>query len=107
MKNFIVFLIVLLFWGVCFAEDHPVRWTDYDINIYEKKGMFEDDEYGGSDIYITLLAWGDFNNDSIEDILLLTKYFIKGATFRFCEHALLTRLEENSKLIDISDQLEY
>lgn len=80
---------------------------DYYLNIYETQGTFEDDEYSGSDIYITLQAWGDFNNDSIEDILLLTTYYIKEATYRWCEHALLTRLEEGGRLIDISDQLEY
>jgi hypothetical protein len=80
---------------------------DYDINIYETQGISEDDEYSGSDIYITLQAWGDFNNDSIEDILLSITYFVKDATFRWCTHALLTRLQENGRLIDISDQLEH
>ncbi|MCK4912473.1 MAG: hypothetical protein KAS05_01980 [Candidatus Omnitrophica bacterium] len=57
------------------------------------------DANNGNDIYITLQAWGDFNNDTIEDVLLLVTYYIKGATYRSSEHVLLTRLEENGPLI--------
>ena len=81
-------------------------WKAYDPTaIFEIKDEYTihiesgDDEHGGSDIYITLQAWGDFNNDGIEDVLLLVTYYIKGASYRMCKHEILTKLEENSPLM--------
>lgn len=58
-------------------------------------------EYDDTSNTIKLLAWGDFNHDGIEDVLLfLTHHYISG-TGRFYESVALTRLEKNSKLIKL------
>jgi hypothetical protein len=85
-------------------------WKEYDINAtYTVKDAHSihiethEETYGGNDIYITVQAWGDFNHDGIEDVLLLVEYFIKGATYRSCGHELLTRLGAEEPLIHITD----
>ena len=60
----------------------------------------------GNDIYITLQAWGDFDNDTVEDVLVFVTYFIKGASYRSCEHGLLTRLEEGGRLVYLENFTE-
>lgn len=72
---------------------------EYSIHIEDDRSNI----YNGKDIYITQQAWGDFNDDGIEDVLLLVKYFIKEATYRSCEHTLLTMLKENGPIIHIYD----
>ena len=57
----------------------------------------------GNDIYIDQQAWGDFNDDGIEDVLLLVTYYIKGASYRSCNYELLTRLEDDGPLIHVAD----
>jgi hypothetical protein len=85
-------------------------WKEYDpTSTYTVKDAYSihietyEDTYGGNDIYITVQAWGDFNNDGIEDVLLLVTHYIKGASYRDCRHRLLTRFEEAGPLIHLPD----
>lgn len=50
---------------------------------------------------IKLLAWGDFNHDGIEDILLYITHHYVGGSGRSYESVVLTRLEKNKKLIEL------
>jgi hypothetical protein len=83
-------------------------WQEYDpTSTYTVKDAHSihiethEETYGGNDIYITVQAWGDFNNDSTEDVLLLVTHYIKGASYRDCRHELLTRFEEDGPLIHL------
>jgi hypothetical protein len=53
---------------------------------------------------VDLLAWGDFDHDGIEDVLLFLSRYATGGTFRFYHHVALTRLDEEAKLtmVDIT-----
>lgn len=58
-------------------------------------------EYDDTTNSVTLLAWGDFNHDGIEDILLnVTHHYING-TGRSYDSVVLTRLEKKGKLIEL------
>jgi len=58
-------------------------------------------EYDGTANSLTLLAWGDFTHDGVEDILLsVTHHYIEG-TGRGYESVVLTRLKKNGKLVKI------
>lgn len=50
---------------------------------------------------ITLLAWGDFNGDGTEDILLNVSHSIPSGTYHDYNHVILTRLGENGKLVQM------
>jgi len=58
-------------------------------------------DYDDTNNSITLLAWGDFNHDGIEDILLNVTHHYIGGSGRSYESVVLTRLEKNSKLIEL------
>lgn len=58
-------------------------------------------EYDGTANTITLLAWGDFNHDGIEDILLNVTHHYMGGTGRAYDSVILTRLEKDGKLVEL------
>jgi len=52
---------------------------------------------------IDLLAWGNVDHDGIEDVLFFLSHYATGGTFRFYHHAVLTRLDGESRwtMVDI------
>lgn len=72
----------------------------------ELKARFEDKfnanfDYDDTTNSITLLAWGDFNHDGIEDILLNVAHHYINGSGRAYESVVLTRLEKKGKLIEL------
>lgn len=61
---------------------------DYNIEI----------EYEDMMHSIKLLAWGDFNHDGIEDILVHIAHYAVGGTMRDYQSAVLTRKEKDGNL---------
>ena len=78
-------------------------WQEYDptasVTIKDKNNI-EIKYEGGGFTFITLQAWGDFNQDGIEDILLFLLQDT-GGSLTYSEHAILTRLEENEPLVQL------
>jgi len=58
-------------------------------------------EFDDTTNIISLLAWGDFNHDGIEDILLHATHHYMHGSGRAYESFVLTRLEKNGKLIEL------
>ena len=56
-----------------------------------------------SETKLTLLAWGDFNHDGVEDILLGVGHSVPSGTYSHYGHAILTRLEKGGKLVQIME----
>ena len=54
-----------------------------------------------SETSLILLAWGDFNHDGVEDILLDVNHSVTSGTYRDYSHAILTRLAKDGKLAQI------
>jgi hypothetical protein len=56
---------------------------------------------GDSLVDLVLLAWGDFNGDRIEDVLLFRFLHAVENTLVYCEHVVLTRLGSQDRIIEI------
>lgn len=54
--------------------------------------------------FVTILAWGDFNKDGYEDILLNVSYDVTQGTFHCFDYVLLTRKAKDQPLIVIPDK---
>ena len=55
-------------------------------------------EVGGLRTIVDLLAWGDFNGDGIEDVLLSVTTHATRATFHSYGHVIITRLSERGPI---------
>lgn len=55
----------------------------------------------GTRIILTLEAWGDFNRDGTEDILLHLADYAIGGTYRSYEYVVLTRHARNARLTEV------
>lgn len=64
-----------------------------------------DMEYNDATHQIEILAWGDFNHDDIEDVLIFITHHSMLGTGRFYESVILTRLEKKGKLIELPLQM--
>lgn len=88
------------------AEEKGISWQEFDpsLHITKRKTDYEisvespDEE---TSAYIAHVGWGDFNNDGIEDVLLIMHNFITNATYRDHEFVVLTKtgVNENIKRI--------
>jgi hypothetical protein len=52
-------------------------------------------------IVLSLIAWGDFNGDGLEDALLFRCFYVIKGTLRHYEHVVLTRLGSEDRIIEI------
>jgi hypothetical protein len=78
------------------AEKKGISWQKYDPSIHIKKRKNEDEIILESpdeetSAYIAHVGWGDFNNDGIEDVLLIVHNYINNATFRDHEFVIITK----------------
>lgn len=64
--------------------------------------VIEGTEEYGKDIFLRIIAWGDFNGDGVEDMLLTSSTSFKGGTGRYDQLLLLTRLEPAGPLLELS-----
>lgn len=78
-----------------------LTWKDFTPNktaeIIDKNEIKLEDE--GSITWITFSAFGDFDNDGIEDILLDVSHKVKDGSYADHGHSILTRLEKNGALM--------
>jgi hypothetical protein len=94
--------------GAYLAEEEPFKravaegktWKEFypGATVLESaphRAKLQDD---GANVFVDLLAWGDFNKDGIEDILLYVAKSARGGTFRSYTHAVITRLEKDGRL---------
>jgi len=75
-----------------FAPDAKVEVTNPNEIVIKRED---------SETNLTLLAWGDFNHDGVEDILLDVSHSVTSGTYRDYGHVILTRLEKDGKLVQI------
>lgn len=80
-----------------------IAWKDFspEMKVKVKSQNHIELMEGDSLTVITLLAWGDFNRDGTEDILLNVSHFIPSGTYHDYGHVILTRLKKNGKLVQI------
>lgn len=108
-KDTIRYLPAMLIYGFYGgSEEEFKRMNSKTLKDLEPKlkvkieGKFNLDlDYDNTANTIKLLAWGDFNHDGIEDILLYSTHHYVGGSGRSYESVVLTRLEKNNKLIEL------
>lgn len=59
-------------------------------------------EEDGVRICLKLVAWGDFDGDGIEDLLMQNSTYYRGGSGRYYTHVVLTRLTPSSALVERS-----
>ena len=85
------------------AEKKGISWQEFDpsVHITKRKTDYEigvestDEE---TSAYIAHVGWGDFNDDGIEDVLLIKHNFITNATYRYHEFVVITRTGPNDTI---------
>jgi hypothetical protein len=50
-------------------------------------------------VVLSLIAWGDFNGDGLEDVLLFRSFHVTVGTLRYYEHVVLTRHNREGRLL--------
>ena len=89
--------------GPCFSPSEEVRvrrmmaegkgwreiWPEMKWTVRDPHEVVLEDDWGW--VYVTMLAWGDFNHDGIEDVLVNVSTIGKLATWRSYEYVVLTR----------------
>jgi len=76
--------------------------SELKVKVEDKFNL--DIEYDDTANTIKLLAWGDFNHDGIEDVLLYITHHYIGGSGRSYKSVVLTRLEKEGKLIELPDK---
>ncbi len=74
------------------------RWADMDrITSFERLNDFQAVFYDNSDGYqkVTLLATGDYNDDGLEDVILLKENSVLSGSYGSTHGYVLSRLHEN------------
>ena len=85
------------------AEKKGISWKKYDpsIHITNRENTYEisvvsPEKDTSSDI--THVGWGDFNNDSIEDVMLIIHHYVIGGTFRSHYFAIITKTGQDKPI---------
>ena len=85
------------------AEKEGISWKKYDpsIHITKRENTYEisvqSPEEDTSSV-ITHVGWGDFNNDSIEDVMLIIHHYVIGGTFRSHYFAIITKTGQDKPI---------
>ncbi len=83
----------------CFLELFP-RTSVSNASPYEIEIM-EGGPTDGTMICLSVAAWGDFNSDGIEDLLMNYAYHNLGGSGRCYGHVLLSRLSRDAPLVEL------
>ena len=85
------------------AEKKGISWKKFDpsIHITNRENTYEisvvsPEKDTSSDI--THVGWGDFNNDSIEDVMLIIHHYVIGGTFRSHYFAIITKTGQDKPI---------
>jgi tetratricopeptide (TPR) repeat protein len=85
------------------AEKKGISWKKYDpsIHITNRENTYEisvvSPEEDTSSV-ITHVGWGDFNNDSIEDVMLIIHHYVIGGRFRSHYFAIITKTGQDKPI---------
>jgi len=85
------------------AEKKGISWKKYDpsIHITKRENTYEisvESPEKDTSSVITHVGWGDFNNDSIEDVMLIIHHYVIGGTFRSHYFAIITKTGQDKPI---------